>query len=217
VPNEVPCDCPGCPNVFSRDEAEKDLQRYRDRGADPTTKALIDAIQALGVDGATVIDIGGGIGAIQLDLLAAGAASTVSVDASPEYVAVARSEAERRGLGDRTRHLGGDFATLADDIEPADIVTLDKVVCCYPDLSLLIGRSVQHARRAIGLVYPRDAGWVRAIAAVLNAGSRLFRSPTRFYIHRMAGADRLIREAGFEPRPVRRGLFWQVVLYVRPT
>ena len=67
----------------------------------------------------------------------------------------------------------------------------------------------------IGLVYPRDAGWVRAIATVLNAGYRLFRSPTRFYIHRMDRADRLIREAGFEARPVRRGLFWQVVLFVR--
>jgi magnesium-protoporphyrin O-methyltransferase len=217
VPNEVPCDCPGCPNVFSRDEAEKDLQRYRDRGPEPTTKALIDAIRDLGIDGATVLDIGGGVGAIQLDLLEAGAASAVSVDASPDYVAVAREEADRRGFGERTRHVNGDFVSLAAEIEPADVVTLDKVVCCYPDLSLLLGRSVDHARRMIGLVYPRDAGWVRAVAAVLNAGARLVRNPTRFYIHRMAGADRLIREAGFEARPVRRGLFWQVVLYVRPT
>ena len=217
MPIPGPCDCPSCPNVFSRDEAEKDLQRYRDKGPEPTTRALIDAIRELGIDGATVIDIGGGIGAIQLELLEAGAASTVSVDASPEYVAVARAEAERRGFGDRTRHINGDFAAIAAEIEPADVVTLDKVVCCYPDMSLLIGRSVEHARRMVGLVYPRDAGWVRAIAGVLNAGSRLFRSPTRFYIHRMEAADRLIREAGFEARPVRRGLFWQVVLYVRPT
>lgn len=215
MPSEAPCDCPGCPNVFSRDEAEKDLERYRDKGPDPTTKALIDAIRALGIEGATVIDIGGGIGAIQVGLLEAGAASTLSVDASPDYVEVARAEAARRGLTDRTQHLNGDFAAIAAEIEPADVVTLDKVVCCYPDMTLLIGRSVEHARRAIGLVYPRDADWVRAIAAVLNAGARLFRSPTRFYIHRMAVADRLIREAGFEARPVRRGLFWQVVLYVR--
>ena len=139
------------------------------------------------------------------------------MDASPEYVAVARAEAERRGLGERTSHMNGDFAAIAAELEPADVVTLDKVVCCYPDMSLLVGRSIEHARRMIGLVYPRDAGWVRAFAAVLNAGARIFRSPTRFYIHRMDAADRLIREAGFEARPVRRGLFWQVVLYVRPT
>jgi len=217
VPSQAPCDCPGCPNVFSRDEAQKDLERFRDDGPDPTTKALIDAISALGIAGATVLDIGGGVGAIQLELLDAGAASTVSVDASPDYVEVAEAEAVQRGYGDRTRHLTGDFVALAGELDPADIVTLDKVVCCYPDLTLLVGRSVGHARRMIGLVYPRDADWVRAIAALMNLGYRLFRSPTRFYIHRMAGADRLIREAGFEARPVRRGFFWQVVLYVRPT
>jgi len=216
MPSPTPCDCPGCPNVFSRDEAETDLKRYRDKGPDPTTKALIAAIRALGIDGATVLDIGGGVGAIQLELLGAGAAATLSVDASPDYVAVARAEAERRGYADRTRHLTGDFVALAGGLEPADIVTLDKVVCCYPDLSLLIRRSIEHARRSIGLVYPRDADWVRGVAAVLNAGARVFRSPTRFYIHRMDAADRMIREAGFEAWPVRHGLFWQVVLYVRP-
>src|SRR5712671_4211087 len=109
VPSQAPCDCPGCPNVFSRDEAQKDLERFRDDGPDPTTKALIDAISAIGIAGATVLDIGGGVGAIQLELLDAGAASTVSVDASPDYVEVAEAEAVQRGYGDRTRHLTGDF------------------------------------------------------------------------------------------------------------
>jgi SAM-dependent methyltransferase len=216
VPNQAPCDCPGCPNVFSHDEAEKDLRRYRDKGPDPTTKALLDAIRARGIDGATVLDIGGGVGAIQLELLAAGAASTVSVDASSDFVAVARAEAERRGFADRTRHLAGDFVTLADALEPADVVTLDKVVCCYSDMQLLVDRSVERARRMIGLVYPRSAWWVQALATVGNAGYRLFRSATRFYIHPQDRVDRLIRDAGFEAHPVQRGIVWQVVLYVRP-
>ena len=216
VPNPSPCDCPGCPNVFSHDEAEKDLRRYRDNGPDPTTKVLLAAIRARGVEGATVLDIGGGVGAIQLELLEAGAVSTVSVDASPEYVAVARSEAERRGYADRTRHLTGDFVALAGELEPADVVTLDKVVCCYPDMPLLVGHSVERTRRMIGLVYPRSAWWVRAVATVGNAGYRLFRSATRFYIHPQDRVDQLIRDAGFVAHPVQRGVVWQVVLYVRP-
>jgi SAM-dependent methyltransferase len=215
MPSPAPCDCPGCPNVFSRDEAEKDLRRLRDEGPNTTTKALLDAIREQGIDGATVLDIGGGVGAIQLALLEAGAASTVSVDASPEYVAVALAEAERRGFGDRARHLMGDFVTLAGDVEAADVVTLDKVVCCYSDMPLLLGQSVDHARRMIGLVYPRDAWWVRSVAALLNAWSRLTRDATRFYIHRQAGIDQVIRDAGFEAQPIQHGLLWQVVLYVR--
>ena len=66
MPPKVPCDCPSCPNVFSRDEADLDLKRYRDKGPDPTTKALVNAIRGLGIDGATVLDIGGGVGAIVL-------------------------------------------------------------------------------------------------------------------------------------------------------
>lgn len=216
VPSPAPCDCPGCPNVFSRDEADNDLRRLRKKGPDPTTAALLDAIRTQGIDGATLLDIGGGVGAIQLALLEAGAASTVSVDASPDYVAVARAEAERRGFADRTSHLTGDFVALAGDLEPADVVTLDKVLCCYPDMQMLIDRSAARARRMLGLVYPRDAWWVRVFATLGNVGYRLVRSATRFYIHRQERVDRLVRAAGFEPRPVKRGLLWQVVLYVRP-
>jgi SAM-dependent methyltransferase len=210
-----PCDCPACPNVFSDRAAEDGLRRYRRKGPDPTTKTLIDAIVAEGIAGASVLDIGGGIGAIQLELLAAGAAATVSVDASPPYVAAARAEAERRGYGERARHLEGDFVTLAPAVEPADVVTLDRMVCCYNDMPRLVGRSIEHARRMIGLVYPRDAWWTRALARVMNATGRVTRGKLRWYIHSEAALDRLIRRGGFERRFLRRHLLWQVALYVR--
>jgi SAM-dependent methyltransferase len=215
MPDRAPCDCPGCPNVFSLKSAEEDLRRYVRNGPDPTTRSLIDAIAANGIEGESVLDIGGGIGAIQLGLLAAGAATAVSVDASPSYVAVARAEAERRGYADRTRHLEGDFVALADDVEAADIVTLDRMVCCYSDMPRLVGRSVDHARRMIGLVYPRDARWTRALASLMTAYHRLTRDPVRWYIHSESALDGLIRGAGFERRVLRRHVLWQVALYVR--
>lgn len=217
VPSPAPCDCPGCPNVFSTKEAEGDLRRYRRKGPDPTTKALLAAIVQRGVEGARVLDIGGGIGAIQLELLAAGAGSAVAVDASPEYVAVARAEAGRRGFGDRITHLTGDFVTLASALDPADVVTLDRVVCCYSDMPGLLRHSVEHAQRMIGLVYPCDRWWIRWVARVMNALSRLTRSPTRWYLHPARAIDGLIRDAGFEAQPIKRGLLWEVVLYVRRT
>src|SRR5215213_6050670 len=104
MPKREPCACGGCVNTFSTKEAENDLRRYRKDGPDATTRALIDAIRSEGIKGASVLDIGGGIGAIQLELLAAGAATAESVDASEAYVTVARAEAERRGVADRTAH-----------------------------------------------------------------------------------------------------------------
>lgn len=215
MPDRQPCDCPGCPNVFSDRAAEDGLKRYRRKGPDPTTRELIDVIVAEGIDGDTVLDIGGGIGAIQLGLLEAGAAATESVDASPPYVAAAREEAARRGFADRTRHLEGDFVALAGEVAPADVVTLDRMVCCYSDMPALIDRSIDHARRMIGLVYPRDSWWTRALATVMNATGRVVRGRLRWYVHRERRLDARIRAAGFERRYLRRHVLWQVALYVR--
>jgi magnesium-protoporphyrin O-methyltransferase len=209
-----PCDC-GRANVFGSREAEDDLKRYRKEGPSSSTKALIDAIVAEGVEGATLLDIGGGIGAIPFELLSAGAASAQSVDASEAYVATAEEEAERRGLGERLSGRVGDFVALAAEIELADIVTLDKVVCCYSDMPALLGRVGERAGRMVGLVYPRQTWWVRAIARVADAWDRLRRSPLRWYIHRTADIDAVLRSAGFERREVARDLIWLIVLYQR--
>lgn len=207
------CDC--CPNTFSSREAEGDLKRYREKGPDKTTRALIDALVARGVGGATLLDIGGGIGAIQLELLAAGAAKAESVDASEAYVEVARAEAERRGYADRTVARVGDFVALAGAIQPADVVTLDRVVCCYPDLPALLGAASDHARRVVGLVYPRDTWWNLVAARVINVFGWLKRDPTRWYLHRPGEVDAILRAAGYRGREVTRDMIWQVALYER--
>jgi magnesium-protoporphyrin O-methyltransferase len=215
MPSPELCECTGPANVFSAKDAEDDLRSYRREGPHPTTRALLDAILAEGVEGLTILDVGAGIGAIQLELLAAGAASAQSVDASAPYVAAARAEAERRGLRDRTVVRHGDFVALASDIEAADVVTLDHVVCCYGDMPALVGRSVEHARRMVGLIYPRQAWWTRAVALCMDFGSRLTRSSLRWHLHPPTAIDELIRTGGFERRFFRRGWFWEIALYVR--
>jgi len=214
VPDLGPCDC-GCANVFSDKHAADDLKRYLRKGADRSTQELIAAVKAEGIEGATVLDIGGGIGAIQLELLAAGAATTEAVDASGSYVAVARAEAARRGLEARTAYRVGDFVAVAASVEPADAVTLDRMVCCYSDMPALLDRAADHARHVLGLVYPRDALWMRVLATAMNGVTRLVRGKFRYYTHREAEMDARIRSHGFERRHLRRYLLWQVALYVR--
>jgi len=209
-----PCDC-GCPNVFSAKEAENDLKRYRKKGPDSSTKALIEAILVDGVEGESLLDIGSGIGAIQLALLDAGLAHAESVDATEAYVAAAREEAARRGFADRTSGQVGDFVALASDIEPADVVTLDKVVCCSRDMPALLGRAAERARRIVGLVYPRETWWNRLAARLLAAWGWVTRDPTRWYLHPTAEVDAVLTQAGFERHDVRRELIWQIVLYRR--
>jgi len=201
---------------FDARHAAAKLRTYRRNGPVGLTRLLIDALAAAGVDGLTVLDIGGGVGAVHHELLRSGAASAVDVDASRAYIAVAREEAERQGHADRVRYLAGDFVALADTVEPADLVALDRVVCCYEDMAALVGRSAMLARRRYGLVYPRDSWLGRIGTAVINAQFRLTRSPFRTYIHRTAEVEAILASHGLVRRIHRTTLVWQLDIYERP-
>ena len=210
------CCCQGFESMFGERTARRDLERYRRKGPSKPTLRLLDALRREGVQGATVLDIGGGVGAIQHELLASGAVRATGVDASPAYLRAATSEAERRGHGDRVIQHEGDFVALAGDIASADVVTLDRVICCYPDVDRLVGRSAERARRLYGLVHPRDAWWTRVAFRVLNLGLRLARRQFRAYVHPVEAVDRISRSAGLELQ-LRQdvGPIWQVVVYER--
>jgi magnesium-protoporphyrin O-methyltransferase len=155
------------------------------------------------------------VGAVHLELLKAGAEHATDVDGSPAYVAVARGEAARQGVADRVDYRTGDFVELAPEVHPADLVALDRVVCCYPDMRALVRQSAERARRRYGLVYPRDAGWIRAGSALANAVARLFRRRVRIWIHRTADVEAIVAAAGLTPTFRRQGILWQVVVFER--
>lgn len=140
----------------------RDLERLRKRGPGVESQLLLDVILAQGVEGASLLDVGAGVGAVHLALLEAGAARAVDVDASREYLAAARTEAERRGLVDRVDRRYGDVVELAADLPPADIVTADSVIFCYPYLAPMLGALVRSRPQLVGLTYATDAWWFRA-------------------------------------------------------
>jgi magnesium-protoporphyrin O-methyltransferase len=202
-------------NEFGDRAARDDLKAYRKSGAGTTTRWLIEGLEAGGVGGMTVLDIGAGVGAVHQQLLADGALAALDVDGSPAYVSAAREEAVRRGIVDRVRYEVGDFVELAPGIGESDIVAVDRVICCYPDMPSLVRLSVARARRRYGIVYPRDTWWIRAGARLLNGLARLGRQRVRAYVHRTADVEAIVRPAGLTPRFRRSGLFWQVAVYER--
>ena len=201
---------------FNARVADQELRQYREHGPRKETRLLLDAIRAQGLHGASLLDIGGGIGAIQHELVEAGVVSRVTdVDASTPYLNTARAEAERRHYADRARYLRGDFVDLAPTIDAADIVTLDRVICCYPDMQALVRRSAERARRIYAVVYPRGSWGIRAVAHPLNGLLRLLRHPLPIYIHANRAVDGLVRANGLMPVSYRRTFLWQVVVYSR--
>ena len=200
-------------DFYNARRAASELRSYRDKGPIPSTKALIEALKTEGVEGATLIDIGGGIGAIQHELLAAGAGHVTSIDASDGYIQTAREESGRRSLTGRVSYHHGDFVELAETIPPADIVTLDRVINVYPDWKQLIRTSAARARRLYGLVYPRDTLPVRMVVSVMNLV--VWRGPVHASVRSPEVIERLTREAGLVRCFSKTTGPWQVAVFRR--
>ena len=69
--------------LFSAKQARLDARRYRKRGLGGTSRRLVDL--AGDVSGASVLDVGGGVGAIELELLKHGVERATILELSHGY------------------------------------------------------------------------------------------------------------------------------------
>ena len=195
--------------------AEADLARWRQGKLHAATLELIEVVRREGVEGANVLDVGAGVGAVHISLLEAGAAGAVDVDASRAYLATARAEAERRGLHGRVDYRYGDVVELAGGLPGAEIVTLDSVICCYPYLEPLLEAATRSRPRLVGITYPRDVWWMRAYMRLFNLQHAVLRSPARYIIHRHTQVQRWAAAAGYTSIHEGGPREWRVLLYRR--
>lgn len=209
------CGCDGFASIFDEATARRDRDRYHRDGPDRTTRLLLELLTPYRSSGSSVLDIGGGIGIVDLELLRAGAGHATLVDASTAYLAVARDEASRAGLLDRIDFVEGDFVRRAASIDRADVVTLDRVICCYPDMEALVAESAGRAKTAYGIVLPRDRRGARWAIALNNAWYRIRRKAYRGFIHPTARVDEIAAANGLRLRAERHTWIWRVAVYDR--
>jgi len=209
------CGCDGFASIFDEATARRDRDRYHRDGPDKTTSLLLELLTPYWSSASTVLDIGGGIGILDMELLRAGAGHATLVDASTAYLAVARDEARRAGLLDRIDFVEGDFVRHAPTIDRADVVTLDRVICCYPDMEALVAESSGRARTAYGIVLPRDRRTTRWAIALSNAWYRFRRKAYRAFVHPTARVDEIAAANGLRLRAERQTWIWRVAVYDR--
>jgi len=209
------CQCQAIEEFHNQKVVSQELSRYREKGPVGPTQDLIEAIQKEGIQGLTLIDIGGGVGAIQHALLQTGADHAIDVEASNAFIQAAQEEAGRRNLTDRITHLYGNFVDFAENVSPADIVTLDKVICCYPDMEGLVELSSERARKIYGLVYPYDTWYNRIFEVLENIFFKITRNPFRVFVHSHQAVEAILTRKGFKQRFFHHGFLWQVAVYTR--
>jgi SAM-dependent methyltransferase len=189
--------CDATERQFSKKRAAADLQQYRDKGPGATARMLLEGLAKTGGVQGFLLDIGSGVGAIAFELLQQGMAGALGVDLSSAYVAAASDEASRLGRSDSVRFVHADFVDVATNLSVADVVTLDRVICCYPDHDRLLDQALKHARRYIALSYPRDLWYVRFWVSVENFARQLRRISFRAFVHSATAVEGTIRQNGF--------------------
>lgn len=209
------CDPRGCDAMFTTRFAEHRAKRYRTRGLDRTEADMVTFLESVGIEGKSVLEIGGGVGEIQLALLTRGAASGTTVELVDSYDGPAAALAAEEGVSDRAHRAIGDIAVDPSVAPPADLVVLHRVVCCYPDLEALLAAAADHTRRALVLSHPPHHLLARGATGAINLTQRLARREYRSFSHDPAQMRAVLTEHGLRPVHRRSGPLWQVIGAVR--
>jgi hypothetical protein len=201
--------------VFDRREARRNAARYRRKGLDGTARRMVGALAERGLSGATVLEVGGGVGAVQIELLRAGASSATGVELSPAYEDAAADLLREARLAERVERRVADFAAEPAVADAADVVVLHRVVCCYPNMPALVGPAADRARRHLAVSFPRDAWWMRLGLRAANLFFALRGRSFRVHLHPPAAILALAEARGLRPVLEHRGWIWQLAVLER--
>jgi hypothetical protein len=201
--------------IFDEKNARSKARTYARKGVTGDTRRIVDMVRSRLSPGYSVLEVGGGIGEIQLELLRDGAARALNVELATQYETVASELIDERGFGDRVERRLGDFVREAAAIPAADVVVMNRVVCCYPDADALVGAAADHAQRYLVMTFPVDRWWIRAGLAAANALLAVRGSTFRGYVHTTRTVLSAAQGRGMRPAEQRRGLIWQLVALER--
>lgn len=206
--------CEEAGDLFDRAKAKKELRQYRRKEPpNASTRLLVNALKTLDLQDKSLLDVGGGIGMIGCELLEEGLSDATLVEASPAYLEVAQNEARRRGYETHTAFRHGDFVELAPELPKADLVTLDRVICCYPHMNELVQASTAKATQWYAVSYPKEQWYNQVLGHLADAYFWIRGMDFRLYMH--TGVEDAIRGEGFAPFYQVDTLLWRVELYER--
>ncbi len=204
------CNPRGCDRFFTPRFARRVAKRYRKRGLDKTARRIVEFLEQRGIEGATVLEVGGGVGEIQIELLKRGAARAVNLELSPAYEEEAKRLLREAGFEERAERRLHDIAVDAESVEAFDVVVLHRVVCCYPDYERLLGAAAQHARSALVFSYPPRNAASRLFIAAQNLIFSLLRREFRTFAHPPSAMLAVLEERGLRRTSAQHTLVWQV-------
>jgi magnesium-protoporphyrin O-methyltransferase len=201
-------------DIFGERAARRALRRYLGKGLGGGDATRIAAWAAEGgLRGATVMEVGGGIGQIQAELVRRGAERGVVVEVVEGYEEAARELAAAVGIADRSSFVLADLVETPEAVEPADVVVLRRVVCCTPVGPSVLGAAAGRARRTLLASYPRDRRAIRVVARLQNGLLALLRKRFRMFVHAPGALEQAAARHGLVLVRVSRGVVWETAQF----
>lgn len=205
------CDLAGYDATFGDRFAQRVVRRYGRRGLNATQRRMISFLVERGIQGASVLEIGGGVGELHVELLRRGARHVTNLEISSGYEPLAAQLLEQTGMNDRVTRRFLDIATSPDDVEAADIVVLHRVVCCYPDYQRLLDAAGSHANKLLVFSHPPRNLVTRSVQAWDNFRRRVKGNGFRSWSHPPGAMVAVLTARGLTPTYRHRGFAWHVV------
>ena len=207
------CTPRGYRKIFSERNAAAQAKTYRRQGLDATSLRIFNLLREKGVAAASVLEVGGGIGALQIELLKAGAARATSIELTPTYEEAATGLLREAGLEDRVERRIMDFADAGETVEAADIVILNRVICCYHDMPKLAGQAAKHSNQVLVLSYPRE--WAKLGLVLFNMGMWVMQMGFQVFVHSHRAIGETVSQYGLKKTSDEPGFIWQVASFTR--
>lgn len=209
------CDPTPYRHLFNSKDAAHRLARYRKKGLDERAADIVRYLADSGISGADVLEVGGGVGGVQVELLTQGASRATNIELSEGYELAAAELSAEAGFADRMERRFGDFVELQSEVDAADIVVLNRVLCCYPFMEEMMDAAVEKSNRFLALVFPKEMFFTKVAVKVGNVYCAVRGVDFKGFVHPVARIEQIATDAGFGPVLRSDGIYWQAVVFER--
>ncbi len=207
--------CDATEEVFGPEKARRDLKRYLNKGPDKTTEIMLRSIRRARLNEVQLLDIGGGIGVLHHELFKDTINRAVHVDASSAFIDIAQEQDLEHGRGAQVDYIHGDVVDLSSSMPASQIVTLDRVICCYPDWENLVKVTANKANMLYVFSIPRDRWFVKIVISIENAFRRIKGDAFRAFVHSSDELHGLLDQLGWQQLSIEGTLSWEVYTYTK--
>jgi len=111
--------------------------------------------------------------------------------------------------------VAGDFVETARNLSSADVVVMDRAVCCYAAWRPFLQAASERCRHRLAMTYPRNRPDIKVAIGLENFQRRRKKDDFRAFVHPPREMRAALEAAGLTPVHETGTLAWKIAIYSR--